>query len=70
MVEWQTIDSAPKDGTEFLGYDRKVGKMDVCEWSYDRFRAVQFDGECGPLDDEFCTPSHWAPLPDAPVVGT
>lgn len=66
MAEWQTIDSAPKDETEFLGYDEKVGKQDVCVWARSYFRAVQFDNEYGPEPDEFSTPSHWMPLPDAP----
>ncbi len=29
-MEWQPIETCPRDGSEFLAYDSKAGKMDVC----------------------------------------
>jgi hypothetical protein len=54
---WFAIETAPRDGTEFLAYDETTGKMDVCvmefflgEWRAD---AVQSDGEYGPFPGDF-----------------
>jgi hypothetical protein len=68
---WQPIETAPKDGTEFLGYDSLTRKMDVCVWQDWYFYQVQCDGEMGPSDDEFGydwkTITHWRPLPAPPT---
>jgi hypothetical protein len=68
VSEWQTIESAPKDGTELM------------LWDLDGFAVlgqyVSFDGKApsgyhdGWYDswrgyDEL-TPSHWMPLPSPP----
>lgn len=57
MSEWKSIESAPKDGTEFLAYDKATGKMDVCvmvefvgTW---RAESTQSDGEWGAFAGEF-----------------
>lgn len=79
MSEWRPIETAPTDGTEFLAYDAKAGKMDVAYAAsikmdggdFFRVYAVQSDGEYGPSDDEFGYASnsitHWMPLPKPPV---
>ena len=59
---WQTIDSAPKDGTEFLAYLSD-------EPGYSWMQVISFDGRNyedvrGHLIPDFA--SHWQPLPDAP----
>jgi hypothetical protein len=76
---WQPIDTAPKDGSEFLAYDTRTRKMDVC-YSYVFnansqlwfVRAVQSDSEYGPDPEDFGYDSdditHWRPLPDPPEV--
>lgn len=71
MNEWQPRDTAPKDGTEFLGYSSRVGKCDVFKWSshWKCFETTQHDGTYGPDEDEisiFDDFSHWMPLPPAP----
>lgn len=75
MTGWQPIDTAPKDGSEFLAYDSRTRKMDVAQMR-DWVRggaicyAVQRDGEYGPDTDEFGHHpgdiTHWMPLPEPP----
>jgi hypothetical protein len=66
--QWQPIDTAPMDGTEFLGYRR--GQMatayrvprDDCEmWSFgDQSAAHEYWPDM--------RPTHWMPLPEPPQV--
>ena len=66
--EWKPIETAPKDGTVFLGYKRgqfrecyKVPRDDCDMWC--------FGGTSG-ADDLFpnIKPTHWMPLPKPPVI--
>lgn len=79
MNGWRPIDSAPKDGTEFLAYDSAARKQDVCIFKNLRApsfeplwicQPVQVDGAYGPLNDEFGYDwkhiTHWQPLPEPP----
>lgn len=74
MTEWQPIETAPRDGTEFLAYDIQAKKQDVCHWSknFEWFEAVQSDGETGPWFGEFGRDrediTHWQPLPAPPTT--
>jgi hypothetical protein len=55
---WQPADTAPKDGTEFLGY-----------WDNDDMHVVFIRvGECQrAMDHEaWCMPLYWMPLPAPP----
>lgn len=56
---WQPIETAPRDGTEFLGYFTN-GEMHV----------VSIDGECHRAMDReaWMMPTHWMPLPPEPVA--
>jgi hypothetical protein len=54
-MEWQPIETAPKDGTEFLARD--ATERDIARWDS--------GGVYG--DDLGRHPfTHWAPLPDMP----
>lgn len=75
-MEWKPRETAPTDGTEFLAYDARTGKMDVCK-TYVGHRGVeieacQYDKEYGPMDNEFgCDEAditHWMPLPAPPAA--
>jgi len=70
MNEWMPIETAPKDGTEFLAYDSVAKKCDVAVWGeiWQDFDAVQSDGEYSPAEDEFQGEriTHWMPLPEPP----
>lgn len=58
MSEWQTIESAPKDGSQFLAYD-SVGFTTVCWWDGGEICAA-WDGTV------FTDATHWMPLPEPP----
>lgn len=58
--EWQTIDSAPKDGSKFLAFEK--GIFFSCWW-YKSPCWEQYWMDNGDTEPE---PTHWMPLPDAP----
>lgn len=79
MSEWQPIDTAPRDGTEFLAWDAVARKMDVAHMVQTKrhpdvwwCEAVQEDAEYGPLPDDFGYRTeqitHWRPLPPEPQL--
>ena len=56
---WQPIETAPKDGTEFIAYcpDKSETKL----------RVLRFDGDCFLAHNSFVSdPTHWMPLPPGP----
>ena len=59
--EWQPIETAPKDGSHFIGaefYDDKWWYEEIW-WSY----SWEFSG------GNFVTrPTHWMPLPKPPAI--
>lgn len=79
MMEWRTIDSAPRDGTRVLVVDSK-GNIDCAKYEPDSYEYEQFvrtakDGnvyrtvkeECGWWDSGISiAPTHWMPLPEPP----
>lgn len=58
-VRWQPIDTAPKDGTDFLGYTVD-GDMWVMAWNYE---TEQFESERLFFGAAL---THWQPLPSPP----
>lgn len=66
-MEWQPIETAPKDGTHILLYS----DQDVLEgyWCDGRKRFIEtgycFVG-CGCCADSLTPPTHWMPLPPPP----
>ena len=66
--EWQPIETAPKDGTVFLGY--KLGQFRECyKVQRDDCDMWCFGGTSG-ADDLFpnIKPTHWMPLPKPPAI--
>jgi hypothetical protein len=68
MSEWQTIDTAPQDGTDILVYATELGT------GFPLFSVVHFEDwyqpewitpEAGNID---FTPTHWVPLPAPPIT--
>jgi hypothetical protein len=70
MTDWQPIETAPEDETEFLAYDVRTKKFDVCEVYRGDVVSTQFDGEQGPDEHEFGYYREdikwWMPLPAPP----
>lgn len=70
-MEWQPIETAPKDGTEILAFGLNRGKgpdfhIVVASWtSYGDFGFGWFEDES---DLELAFLSHWAPLPPPPTA--
>jgi hypothetical protein len=63
-MEWKPIETAPKDGTEIIGWEKSEGmflvayRPDLAEnTSYTWFNLEGFWPHC---------PTHWMPLPNPP----
>lgn len=60
-MKWHPIETAPRDGSEFLAYDPVVKLFDVCTMQSMTAHGVvhwtcyptQYDGEWGSTSDEF-----------------
>lgn len=61
--EWQPMETAPKDGTLLLGWDRSNGCYAV---SYHPCEGTCYEWETS--DGYAACPSHWTPLPEPPEV--
>jgi len=67
-LEWQTIETMPKDGSRFLAWN-EFSKWQVCSFTYHDFG----DSEClcdygGFRVVEQFYPTEWMPLPEPPVT--
>ncbi len=66
--QWQTIESAPRDGTGFIGYEavgREQKVISACVFQNGEFVYINF----GYGEDTEADPTHWMPLPAPPEVG-
>lgn len=66
-MEWQPIETAPRDGTEFLCFKRSIKTIVVCTWLDEDHPDCDGDAphvtwDHSPLFDA----THWAPLPPPP----
>jgi hypothetical protein len=55
-IGWQPIETAPRDGTDFLCWDEL--SCDVVRYFGEDPEMMWFNGDC------FVEPTHWMPLPD------
>lgn len=71
MTEWQTIDTAPKDGRQILLYGQwygEINKLDenmsiyLAEYIYDEWSVVGGDYYASNV----VNPTHWMPSPEPP----
>jgi hypothetical protein len=60
MSNWQSIETVPKDGTQFIGYFQN-GEQHIV--------GIDADGDCYREMDhhaQWAMPTHWMPLPAPP----
>jgi hypothetical protein len=67
-MNWQPIETAPKDGRIILGWQGNKGRwqgrgIHEVRWSNDGYIDGWF---CIYDEDEQTNPSHWMPLPEPP----
>lgn len=76
-LQWQPIETAPKDGTDILVFQPKFVKYNIDSWQRNRMAVVSWNTtnwtishvggwEC---EEEFDWDAltHWMPLPEAPL---
>lgn len=72
MNGWQPIATAPRDGTEFCAWGKRVGRQ-VVNWppncQIGRWDKVADKGWRGGACRHAEGFTHWQPLPDAPKEG-
>jgi len=67
IKEWQTIETAPKDGTAILMFeDIYLGCINTGYWSAQNNGQWKSNG-CAEDALVFENPSHWQPLPKPPI---
>jgi hypothetical protein len=67
MSEWQSIDTAPKDGTPVLlwtDHEHAIAEWNGGEWWLIACQEALFDGDRPATVP--CRPTHWMPLPKPP----
>lgn len=64
-MEWQTTTTAPRDGTHIVvaQWDEEIGRWEFVQ-SYWRMYLPGYGGGFGWFG---YSPTHWAPLPEAPL---
>jgi hypothetical protein len=64
-MEWQPIETAPRDGTHILGYaDGEMAAVYCLPTWYDDGWSLSVSGK--PASDSYFWPTHWMPLPKPP----
>lgn len=71
MSEWQPIETAPRDGTEFQAWIDQYGWEPACRYNPDTeafeiFGRIDYDQD-GWDSYHHMTPTHWMPYPAPPA---
>jgi hypothetical protein len=73
MSEWQTIETAPKDGTKILLFYQDQRRVVCGRWDLDRYSkkprphwTSDLERLYGRLFHRETSPTHWQPLPEPP----
>ena len=67
MNNWQPIETAPTDGTEFLGLSRHGQIAIAYRVQRDDCEMWVFGGQSASVEAKpSIKPTHWMPLPEAP----
>lgn len=61
-MDWQGIESAPKDGSGFIGYNQVTGANQMA-WDGNKFFMAMWGGAAGIW---YPSPTHWMELPEPP----
>ena len=74
-MDWQPIETAPRDGTVFMAYRRDAGILNIHYVSPADLNVGSDDYECRwwTTDGQDLTsdmPTHWMPLPLPPITTT
>lgn len=67
MADWQPIETAPKDGTEFLACEL-LARTDAPGY-WDKFVCAWGNGYGWHSDGHRVAPTHWQPWPADPETG-
>lgn len=62
-MEWQPIQTAPKDGTEILAGQAGTRKVGVIVWNIE---IERWSAPAEHWDEPSWLPTHWMPLPEPP----
>jgi len=64
MSGWQSIDTAPKDGTLIIGWDKDKPIPFICRFVIETDDYPQWWAVIDENDETVCvgTPTHWTPM--------
>lgn len=71
MTDWQSIETAPRDGTVFLVYRPDAGLTGDSTFAIVQGVNVPTTSPQGVVHytSRWCHPTHWMPLPPPPSLG-
>lgn len=67
MSEWQTMATAPKDGSKFLAYTGTKDPVKLVKWVPPSGIFGNYGGKFFCQNGRPQNPTHWMPLPAVPV---
>lgn len=65
---WQPIETAPRDGSEVLLWDRDIAGCDIGVWSAQAGCWINDSHGIGLVQQQIHLPSHWMSLPTPPAA--